>query len=105
MAIAGDSPNEAVDELDRVRGLLREQRRSVRRRTVDAASRHRIDPTTAMARLDAVRWLHRVAYHAWRIFLHLGAASAKPAGPSEPPAGAEDADTRPGIHDEEAELD
>lgn len=61
----------AEDRLDRLRTVLRRQRRSYRARTVAAASRHEIGADAALQRLDGVRWLHRVAYHIWRILHHL----------------------------------
>jgi phosphate:Na+ symporter len=30
----------------------------------------------ATARMDAARWLHRVAYHSWRIVYHLSTIEA-----------------------------
>ncbi len=68
-----DTPTELVDaesELLRARKGLRDARRSFRAETVE-----RVGPELhledAIARLDAVRWLHRTAYHAWRIAYHL----------------------------------
>ncbi|MBT8445958.1 MAG: Na/Pi symporter, partial [Gammaproteobacteria bacterium] len=54
------------ERFDRVRRLLRRQRRLYRERTVEAAAQQRIDAYTTLLRLDGVRWLHRVAYHLWR---------------------------------------
>lgn len=75
LAITRGTPGDAAVQFDRLRQLLREQRRSLRRRTFDAASRHTISADDAMASLDAIRWLHRVSYHLWRIFAHLGGPS------------------------------
>ncbi|MEO1018528.1 MAG: Na/Pi symporter [Pseudomonadota bacterium] len=56
---------------DRVRQILRAQRDQYRARTVEAAAAQRIDAETVLARLDGIRWLHRVSYHLWRIAHHL----------------------------------
>ena len=61
----------AEQRLDRVRTRFRRQRGGHRERMVVAASTRRLDAETAVLRLDSVRWLHRVAYHAWRIVHHL----------------------------------
>ncbi len=60
--------------LDRLRRLLRDQRRSYRDRVMRAMSCHQIDGDTALMRLDGIRWLHRVSYHVWRIVYHLHVA-------------------------------
>lgn len=57
--------------LDRWRQLLRRQRRSYRHRMIVAASKGQIDASHVGDRLDSVRWMHRSAYHAWRIVHHL----------------------------------
>lgn len=63
--------NDAAQKMDRLRALLREQRRSFRKQTVIEASLQRIGAERALKRLDSIRWLHRVAYHVWRILHHL----------------------------------
>ena len=70
------------DWLDRLRSLLRRERRLYRFRTVDAAAEQRLGPGETLARLDAMRWLHRVAYHLWRMQHHL--TRAEHAAPPEP---------------------
>lgn len=66
---------EAAAYFDRLRQLYGDQRHLYRQRTVAAAARQQIATATALARLDSVRWLHRVAYHLWRILYHLDCAS------------------------------
>jgi len=68
-----DDESAAVQEnrLNRLRSLLREQRRHFRDRMVASAAQQHITANTALRRLDSVRWLHRVAYHLWRIMHHL----------------------------------
>lgn len=61
----------AEERFDRIRALLRDQRHLFRSRTLTSASSHRIDADTALTRLDSIRWLHRAAYHVWRIVHHL----------------------------------
>lgn len=78
----------AEARLDRLRVLLRRQRRGYRERTVAAASLQRIDARAALRRLDSVRWLHRVAYHVWRIVHHLRRAEQEAPGPPATPEAA-----------------
>jgi phosphate:Na+ symporter len=61
--------NEA--QLNRVRRLLRRQRETYRNRILLWGATGRLEDETAGARLDAMRWLHRVSYHLWRIEHHL----------------------------------
>lgn len=58
-------------KFDRLQETMRRQRRSYRETTVAAASAQRIGASVALRRLDGIRWLHRVAYHVWRILHHL----------------------------------
>ncbi len=107
LALIHENPTEAIVNLDRTRQLLREQRRTVRHRTLDAASRHTIGADDAMDRLDAVRWLHRVSYHLWRIFLHLDAAHVGTTDAKHAPTRRRDAprvhSSPPKLLDDEAE--
>lgn len=59
------------EKLDRLRMLLRRQRRSYRHRMIVSASQGNIDPNQVGDRLDSIRWLHRSTYHVWRIVHHL----------------------------------
>lgn len=61
----------AEERLDRTRALLRNQSRSFRRHTVEGTALHKLPARAALQRMDAIRWLHRVAYHLWRILHHL----------------------------------
>lgn len=70
------------DRLDRLRSLFRSQRRRYRDQMVQVAARHEISTDVALQRLDSMRWLHRTAYHLWRILHHLcRAETEKPAQP------------------------
>ena len=59
-------------QLNRLRRVLRRQRESYRNRIILWGATGRLDDEAAGARLDAMRWLHRVSYHLWRIEHHLG---------------------------------
>lgn len=66
---AGSSPAPQLEPLSRELAQRRRQHRpSVLERTAGGA----LDPQEALRRLDAMRWLDRLAYHAWRAALHLG---------------------------------
>ena len=82
-ALDGEEGADQEKRLNRVRRLLREQRRPFRNRTVMGAARQRIGADAALRRLDSIRWLHRVAYHLWRIVHHL--RRAEQAAPQQPP--------------------
>ncbi|TYC66778.1 Na/Pi cotransporter family protein [Stappia sp. BW2] len=56
--------------LDRLRLLMRRQRRLNRDRLIAMAAADKVPAETVWLKLDALRWLHRVAYHLWRIRLH-----------------------------------
>lgn len=53
------------------------------------AASHEVDPDTLTLRLDASRWLHRTAYHVWRIGVHLDRVAGTHLGQESP------ADTEP----------
>ncbi len=65
------SETNSVGRLDRLRRLLRTQRRRYREYILGSVAANRLEIDEASPRLDAVRWLHRVAYHLWRIEYHL----------------------------------
>jgi phosphate:Na+ symporter len=77
---------DAIPFTDRVRRILRDQRRGYRARTIETAAIGAIETNEALERLDAIRWLHRVSYHIWRINVHL--AEAHPHAPPAPEAAA-----------------
>ncbi len=79
----GNNLEEAGHELDHARNELRQQRRLYRDRTIEIASQSKFSTEAMLERLDSVRWLHRVAYHLWRIAHHLRQAELKVV--SEPP--------------------
>ena len=59
------------DEMDRLRSQLRERRSAYREKMIAMAPDGETDIDAIMQRLDGMRWLHRVAYHLWRIIHHL----------------------------------
>jgi len=61
----------AEQRLNRLRRILRVQRDTYREYLLLQASNGRLDKDEAILRLDALRWLHRVVYHLWRIQHHL----------------------------------
>jgi len=72
LAVSGSvDADESVLAADDLRRFLRNERHAYRQQTLMEASKGDIDTQTALERLDAMRWLHRVAYHVWRILHHL----------------------------------
>ncbi|MCF8466628.1 MAG: Na/Pi symporter [Sneathiella sp.] len=63
----------AAKRFDRLRDILRRQRRTYREKIVVTATAEGSDPVLTLAKLDSLRWLHRVCYHTWRIIVHLDA--------------------------------
>jgi phosphate:Na+ symporter len=55
---------------------MRAQRSRFRDATLRRAADRALSAEEALARLDAMRWLHRVSYHLWRIAFHLGPNAA-----------------------------
>ena len=70
-ALRMESERPAAAELERARDVLRAARRPYRERVVADVPNQDISLDEAILRLDAIRWLHRMVYHAWRIVLHL----------------------------------
>ncbi|MEX0692098.1 MAG: Na/Pi symporter [Gemmatimonadales bacterium] len=67
---APDGPRPTLDLAD-VSTKQAERRRMHRTGVLDATAAGRINPADAAVALDAMRWLDRVAYHAWRTIHHL----------------------------------
>jgi phosphate:Na+ symporter len=65
---AAASPEPALAALSR--DLARKRRRH-RPSVMESTATGELDPNDALRRLDAMRWLDRLAYHAWRATLHL----------------------------------
>jgi phosphate:Na+ symporter len=79
---------EAEGRLNQMRQALRQARRSYRETTIAAAAVGDLNARHTQARLDGIRWLHRAAYHVWRIVHHTGVALGE-APAEEPPQDAE----------------
>jgi phosphate:Na+ symporter len=81
-AMENGNHREAEIRFDRTRRLLRSQRKVYRERLIVSASSGKLDVATVPARLDALRWLHRVSYHLWRIAHHLALMQSSEKSPS-----------------------
>jgi phosphate:Na+ symporter len=85
-AIETDAAEIPAAAVKAARDALRHERQPYRRKTLEGVgSEQHLD--AAIAKLDAVRWLHRTAYHAWRIAHNLHTAEESPG--EEIPARAE----------------
>jgi phosphate:Na+ symporter len=60
-------------------------RRGSRPRIMDRTATGELTPDDALRRLDALRWLDRLAYHAWRAIHHLSPTPSSAAPGSQPP--------------------
>lgn len=88
-----EGPNDPRNEarLDRFRRFLRAEREAYRARMVAAVARREIDVETGLARMDAIRWLHRVTYHLCRLVHHLAVAiETRPTNPASAASGHHD---------------
>lgn len=65
-----ETSKEQETRLDRLRMLMRRQRHIRRDRLITLAAADLLPAETVWLKLDALRWLHRVSYHLWRIRLH-----------------------------------
>lgn len=69
-----------IAQLNRLRQTFRRERERIRLETIEEVAKGDVDPETALATFNGMRWLHRSAYHVWRISFHLSNATAdKPA--------------------------
>jgi phosphate:Na+ symporter len=74
----GEAPIEPVAALS---ASIAEQRRRTRPEVLEETAAGRIDADAAMARLEALRWVDRLAYHVWRVAHHLGGGEERNATP------------------------
>ncbi|KEO50945.1 Na/Pi cotransporter family protein [Thioclava pacifica] len=70
-ALEADDAVATERRLNRFRRILRDQQESYRARIVSGSPGKRLSAEDRQRRLDAMRWLHRVAYHLWRIERHM----------------------------------
>jgi len=92
--MAGEMTEEAdlarlAQRLDRLHRILNRQRDGFRERRVARVSQGLLDAELAYDQMDAMRWLHRVCYHLWRIAHHLDGArfSSEPNADQRPVPG------------------
>ena len=71
------------NQFDQVRSDFRNEHYSFRDRAVDRAAQHLESIEITLRKLDGIRWLHRVAYHLWRIAHHLRVAHETDTAPPE----------------------
>lgn len=75
-------------EMERASLAIAELRRGSRPRLMERTATGDLEPDDALRRLDALRWLDRIAYHAWRATHHLAlpvpGSAAAGAPPPEP---------------------
>jgi phosphate:Na+ symporter len=85
--IAGPALATSRDKLDSFSQRMRELSHTMREDTIAMTSQRRMDSATALVRLDAIRWLHRVSYHVWRMAVHMPELTRQPAAPepAQPP--------------------
>lgn len=69
--------NGRVAKFDRLRRLMRRQRKKHRQSVVALHAERGVADPTLLKRLDAGRWLQRVSYHLWRIEEHLRSADKR----------------------------
>lgn len=79
-----EDPRATEAMLNHLRALMRRQRKDPRDRIVAAAVAGTITDQAALEQLDALRWLHRQAYHLWRIRVHQNLAVASTDGAVPP---------------------
>jgi phosphate:Na+ symporter len=71
----------ATGALEQVASELAARRRAGRAITLERTARGEIAPEVASARLELMRWIDRVGYHAWRVAVHLAPQPREPAAP------------------------
>lgn len=68
--VSGDGAGEA-EWFGRWQDIVHARERRMRDALMAGTGRGGITPDAVLAQMDAARWLHRVTYHVWRIWLHL----------------------------------
>ena len=80
-------PSHAELRLNRLRHVLRDERERYRHRLLSNIPQTHRGAEDCIARIDAMRWLHRVSYHLWRIQHHLNRLhEAQPCTEPRPPS-------------------
>ena len=71
-------PGGAVASLERDAEALADLKAAHRRATLEMVASGKLTASAAIARVDAVALLNRLAHHAWRAVAHLERAAASP---------------------------
>lgn len=79
-----DGEQLAESGLRAARDAVRDERQPFRHRILATVPQREITLDEAILRLDAIRWLHRTTYHAWRIAHNLEEAQRPEAPAIEP---------------------
>ena len=82
--LTGQAPSDWLATEERYALRMAELRKSERLSILDDTASGRHGPDDAMAALDALRWLERVAYHVWRACNYLKHEEEAVAGRAEP---------------------
>jgi phosphate:Na+ symporter len=78
--LEGRRPEAPLEAVRTTAVAMADTRREQRPRLMTETASGETDPDLALAQLDAMRWLDRIAYHVWRAVEHLGtdAAASEP---------------------------
>lgn len=79
--LGGESSAPALDTAQRMSLALADLRRRQRREVLEQTARGKVSTEDALGRLEAMRWVDRLAYHLWRAIHHL---QEPPPGQPEP---------------------
>lgn len=77
-------------KINTLRQQLRDERHTFRARTIERATSDTRNTDVLLDSLDSIRWLHRTAYHVWRIAHHLRRARLDNPPPEQTPEAALD---------------
>lgn len=89
-ALRDDVSDAGEPDLRAANDRIRAERQPYRERVLATVPEPEVLLDQALVRLDAIRWLHRTAHHAWRISRNLGEAAVSQGPPAtEHPARAE----------------
>lgn len=92
--LRGEVGSVPIGEIRGMSQRMAETRRDHRPRIMAQTATGEIDPDTALAQLDAMRWLDRVAYHTWRATEHLSEETTEEELPASLASAAAGADER-----------
>jgi phosphate:Na+ symporter len=81
--LPGRAPGDWLAQMERAAAALAEQRRQARPVVLKETADGQGGPAQALEILDAMRWLDRGGYHAWRICNYLGGAGKPESSPSD----------------------